>query len=393
MRHLIIRHFDHRLRPSFECAIPLVGTEIVLFRSLVASDLAQWLHSLHVHGFELRTTLDDAPIMVRVQNNAVAQHWALMISSECRQVGIGYLLYAGATPKWKLLWCVLERHGVLQCYAESIHHVLGKQPFKTLVLTDAVIRPFSSGKANLNQVAQQLFESSPFGFEVEELNEGKLFAQTTASTFAAASIEGMESWLHAIGESQGSQDVKSSKSLTPTQDKFEFRPSLFATQQSFAVTFEKRSEIITEVPTMLGSIVEEGRISMAARHSILPDEFLSLPQTELLEEEDKPAQDKSDDSHECDEEVSIALLNLRRMAKLLDSKSASLHEEVRQAQEDAQTALEFFGEKVSLEDALHGLYVFFQRLVDFAVELKTALVKVKQKRPPPPGERKRRMSC
>lgn len=208
--HLILRYLSPKNPPNCESAFPLLGVDIVPFKSLHASEFASWLASLGIAGFEVHVP-GGKPVVMCVEGATSAEQWVGALARHSEQPGVGPLMASLPGQKKDIdhLWCCLARQR-LDCYVRSVDYALGLPPRFAVDLASAALRTFrESAPAGLGAPAsRRLAKAQPWGFELEELEageQGQISSQISA--FAVATPMELERWLRPMAASLRQSDL------------------------------------------------------------------------------------------------------------------------------------------------------------------------------------------
>jgi len=427
--HLVLRQL-RRQRVRWESAIPLPGAEIVLFESLLASNLARWFSSLGVHGFQLIVSGDEAPLIVRVDSASIASTWHEVLSQDSdNTAGLGRLLMASG-EKWENLWCILDLQEKIFCgYIDLVDHVFGRSPILQIDLRSSSVR--ESSRSSLKGARRE------FGFELEELQPGLQWsAPSRLVRFCVSSPDVLQKWLGVLQAAprqiRWRQDGGASFGIERRSDFCSLSSGLASPRPSFGLAFAKDDDTTesTEAndPALESAGANEPALESAeandlalesvrvddndaaeaslwpvvsppsrrsiARQSIASAAVVAAATVGSIESRktvyggcEDSASNSSDSEISCedasgdeaeDQQPAGPAANLRRLGRELRVGEKTLMDDVKAAQCAAQAALAFFDEISTVSGALDALHVFLGQLAGFSTEFKTALAGLRQ---------------
>ncbi|CAE8597247.1 unnamed protein product, partial [Polarella glacialis] len=240
--HLILRQATSKGLGD-ECAVALPGAEVVALDSLLASEVARWLGSLKVFGFELRTAEaisgtanpQGLPIIVCCQGVDAALSWEQTLSNEARRHGAGQLfvtpvsdgLRCTGAARPESCWClVVPEVRQLLCYADSQEHAAGRRPLHVIHLARAAVWPYDESAEAGGEAGQSFARlqacSCSAAFIIDEpparQSAGEEPSRKRTTAFGTHSTGDLKPWLELIQTLCGAGPLRKSFGLGPEED-------------------------------------------------------------------------------------------------------------------------------------------------------------------------------
>lgn len=413
MRHLVLQQVEEHQQ---EVAITLPGSEALQLTSLLASDVAKWLGSLNVAGFELLA--DGARYLFSVAPEE-ARAWIERLNTDAQRRGAGWLVMAdvNSTVRAEHVWAVVQDDvKQLHCFESPLDYVMQNPSRITFFLHHNALsivddsHPLSPELSSAFHRLQK--ESATVAFVVKEELEVRISmgGPEGRANFAAfgCSAPVLRQWLEKLQtmaraghlrksyggaldfeaprlswmeqESGGGDSREGLGDLSPLSPKSEGGALRCESEQDddpFAIWARLRPSFCAEMQKAVESAEQREAMQMNKQRV----ETVKDCDLEDSSEEEAAAADTNEnsgsDSTEAEEDVPLE--RLKRLEKRLKYHRHGLRKALREGERDAAEILSYFGEPPAprLRGSLASLQEFLVNVNTFAKHFACAVREVR----------------